>query len=64
MATRVALLVYEPICGGLILVNVPDFDRYDRMTFAESWDPLDVPWHLYHFSVSTCVGRWSKPDLK
>jgi hypothetical protein len=25
MATRVALLVYEPIYGGLILVNVPDF---------------------------------------
>jgi SAM-dependent methyltransferase len=39
--------------GGLILANVPNFDCYDRLTFAESWDPLDVPRHLYHFSAST-----------
>jgi SAM-dependent methyltransferase len=39
--------------GGLVLVNVPNFDCYDRVTFAESWDPLDVPRHLYHFSIST-----------
>ena len=39
--------------GGLIVVSVPNFGCYDRVTFAEHWDPLDVPRHLYHFSVST-----------
>ena len=39
--------------GGLIAINVPNFGCYDRVTFGEHWDPLDIPRHLYHFSPAT-----------
>jgi 2-polyprenyl-3-methyl-5-hydroxy-6-metoxy-1,4-benzoquinol methylase len=38
---------------GLLIVNLPNFDCFDRKIFQGNWYHLDAPRHLYHFSVST-----------
>ncbi len=38
---------------GLLIMNTPNFDCFERKIFKENWYHLDAPRHLYHFSVST-----------
>lgn len=45
---------------GLLIVNVPNFDCFERKIFKENWYHLDAPRHLYHFSVSTLKSMLGK----
>jgi len=42
--------------GGKLVVSVPNIECYDSSVFGAGWIPLEVPLHLYHFSMST-LGR-------
>lgn len=35
---------------GLILIEVPNITSWGFRVFRERWHPLDIPFHLYHFS--------------
>ncbi|HAD82231.1 MAG: hypothetical protein A2509_04025 [Candidatus Edwardsbacteria bacterium RIFOXYD12_FULL_50_11] len=39
--------------GGLLIVGVPNYNCYDSMLFGTNWSQLDVPRHLYHFTMDT-----------
>jgi len=36
--------------GGLIVVNLPNYNSFGRYIFKANWMALQVPRHLYHFS--------------
>ncbi len=35
--------------GGLIAINIPNWDSFDRFLFGPFWIGYDPPRHLYHF---------------
>lgn len=35
---------------GLLVIEVPNFRSADASFFGSSWNPLDVPYHLYHWT--------------
>jgi SAM-dependent methyltransferase len=39
--------------GGWLALSVPDAGSWMRRVFGDAWYGLDVPRHLYHFSVPT-----------
>jgi SAM-dependent methyltransferase len=39
--------------GGLIAINVPNWDSFDRKPFGANWQGFDPPRHLYVFSRQT-----------
>lgn len=39
--------------GGLIAINVPNWDSFDRRPFGANWQGYDPPRHLYVFSRQT-----------
>lgn len=39
--------------GGLIAINVPNWDSFDRRPFGANWQGFDPPRHLYVFSRQT-----------
>lgn len=39
--------------GGRCVVSVPNIECYDQSLFQADWIPLDVPRHLYHYSIAT-----------
>ncbi|MFH1591766.1 MAG: class I SAM-dependent methyltransferase, partial [Candidatus Woesearchaeota archaeon] len=38
---------------GLLVISVPNIDSYEAKIFRENWYMLDLPRHLYHFSLKT-----------
>lgn len=38
--------------GSKLIIEVPDYDSYDRRAYGESW-PGFGPWHLWYFSEKT-----------
>ena len=36
--------------GGRVVIGVPNFGALDRRLFGASWDGLELPRHLYHFT--------------
>lgn len=38
---------------GLLIVDCPNFGCFDSRLFGESWQQVDVPRHLYHFTWDT-----------
>lgn len=40
--------------GGWLTIGVPDAGSWAFRVFGNTWFPLDLPRHLYHFSESTC----------
>lgn len=45
---------------GLLIVGVPNIESYESKVFGEYWSPLDVPRHLYHFSMSSLESMLQK----
>jgi 2-polyprenyl-3-methyl-5-hydroxy-6-metoxy-1,4-benzoquinol methylase len=41
--------------GGVLKVAVPNAEGFEAALFGKRWGALDVPRHLYHFSVATLV---------
>ena len=39
--------------GGLIVINVPNWDSFDRKPFGVNWQGFDPPRHLYVFTRQT-----------
>jgi|Deesub1362B_J571_1020462.scaffolds.fasta_scaffold00195_39 2-polyprenyl-3-methyl-5-hydroxy-6-metoxy-1,4-benzoquinol methylase len=39
--------------GGLLAIAVPNFDSLQARTFGRYWFHLDIPYHLYHFSLKS-----------
>ena len=46
--------------GGLLIVDVPNFGGYDARFFRETWNSLDLPRHLYHFTEETLTNILNK----
>lgn len=44
-----SLLVPE----GILVINCPNFDSWQRKIFHGCWYPLDIPRHLFHFTLGT-----------
>jgi SAM-dependent methyltransferase len=39
--------------GGLLAINIPNWDSFDRRPFGANWQGFDPPRHLYMFSRET-----------
>lgn len=39
--------------GGILKIAVPNFDSWERKLTQKDWFHLDIPRHLYHFSLSS-----------
>jgi SAM-dependent methyltransferase len=39
--------------GGLLAINIPNWDSFDRQSFGANWQGFDPPRHLYMFSHET-----------
>jgi hypothetical protein len=39
--------------GGLVAINVPNWESFDRQPFGPHWQGFDTPRHLYVFSRET-----------
>ena len=39
--------------GGLLAINIPNWDSFDRQQFGANWQGFDPPRHLYMFSRET-----------
>jgi SAM-dependent methyltransferase len=39
--------------NGLLTISVPNIESYDAQIYGKYWRHLDVPRHLYHFSLNT-----------
>ncbi len=53
--------------GGHIVIAVPNFNGISRIIFGNTWLPLEVPRHLFHFSSKTIkeiLGKTNFTDIK
>lgn len=49
---------------GTLLIAVPIFNSYDADHYKQNWASLDVPRHLYHFTIPTMEKLAKKHGLK
>jgi len=38
---------------GLLIIGIPNIDSYAARVFGKYWSAMEIPRHLYHFSVKT-----------
>jgi hypothetical protein len=50
--------------GGRIIVAVPDFGGWQARLFGRYWLHLDVPRHLWHFTLPALRGEFKKAGLE
>jgi hypothetical protein len=50
--------------GGLVVVNVPNWDSFDRTLFGPHWQGLDTPRHLYVFTRSTLTSLLTRAGFE
>ena len=50
--------------GCCIFIEVPNIDSFQFKIFKESWFPLQIPQHLYHFSPETINSISLKANLE
>lgn len=39
--------------GGLLVIEVPNLNSFGFRQFKENWYPIQIPWHLNHFTPSS-----------
>jgi len=49
--------------NGLIVIAVPDFEGWQSKTFGSSWLHLDLPRHLFHFTVASIDGMLHRAEF-
>ena len=49
---------------GLIIIKVPNIERYEFMLLKEKWPHLDVPRHLYQWSARTLTQALKKTNFR
>lgn len=49
---------------GLLIIDVPNFGGFDSKLFRETWNGLDLPRHLYHFTEGTLKDALCKSGFK
>jgi 2-polyprenyl-3-methyl-5-hydroxy-6-metoxy-1,4-benzoquinol methylase len=59
---RVVSEVLAP--GGHVVVVVPNFAGAGRLAFRASWDALEVPRHLHHFTPATLSHAFAAAGLR
>jgi 2-polyprenyl-3-methyl-5-hydroxy-6-metoxy-1,4-benzoquinol methylase len=50
--------------GGRVVIGVPNFGSLGRRVFGGSWDGLELPRHLHHFTPETLGLALAKADLE
>ncbi len=50
--------------GGLVAINVPNWDSFDRRPFGSYWVGLDAPRHLYVFTRPTLTELLSQAGFR
>jgi 2-polyprenyl-3-methyl-5-hydroxy-6-metoxy-1,4-benzoquinol methylase len=50
--------------GGLLMLELPNLDSPFAALFGESWFPLEIPRHLYHFSAPTLRAMLARAGLQ
>lgn len=61
-ALRRARDILEP--GGRIVVGVPNFASLGRSVFGSSWNGLELPRHLFHFTPDSLRATIAAADLR
>jgi methionine biosynthesis protein MetW len=59
---REASRVLRP--NGLLVVCVPNLESYEEQIFKQHWYALDVPRHLYFFSIRTLTSLLQKNEFR
>ena len=49
--------------GGILMLEVPNFDSFASSLFGKHWFTLEVPRHLYHFTPQTLSAMLAKNGL-
>lgn len=49
---------------GYLVIQVPNYDSFERKIFGNRWFSFDVPRHLWHFNESSLISLLKKCDLK
>ena len=50
--------------GGLVAINVPNWESFDRRPFGPYWHGFDTPRHLYVFSRETLTAMLSQAGFR
>jgi SAM-dependent methyltransferase len=50
--------------GGLVAINVPNWDSFDRKPYGRYWQGFDTPRHLYVFSRETLTAMLSQAGFR
>ena len=49
---------------GLLILTVPNIDSLEHKVFRENWFPLEIPRHLYHFTIETLTTLLEKEGFR